>query len=197
MERLSVAHQNRNALKSHKPRNIGRGGKKTRVFRKLVIAITLLVALLLGCRSSNLGSQSSWNIYRNPRYRFEFPYPRAWLAFPMPDNRDGRAFRDPQNQNAEIRGWAGNQLSQIKTSSPNSTPKAPPKTQQQNFSTEQGLTGKLQVEIGLDISLMTLTLRQREVVYNWQGKCESKQFADYYRFFYYVASQYRLPQVKD
>jgi hypothetical protein len=31
----------------------------------------------------------------------------------MPDNLDGRAFRDPQNPTAEIRGWAANQLSGI------------------------------------------------------------------------------------
>ncbi len=163
------------------------------VLAKLVVSLMPLVVILLSCQATNLDSPSSWNTYRNQRYDFEFPYPSNWLPFPMPDNRDGRAFRDPQNPNFEIRGWAANKLSGIETSSPNSTPKDFPESQQQNFTTQQGLTGKLQVEIGADTSLMTLTLSQGKVLYNWQGQCDSEQFANYYRFFYQVARQYRLP----
>jgi len=192
MERVSVASQDRRSI-SQRSQNFSRWRVRAFGFGQLIITSTLLVILLLGCHSSNLRSQSRWNNYRNPRYGFEFPYPSNWIAFPIPDNRDGRAFRDPQNPKAEIRGWAGNQLSEPKTSSPHSQPKALPRTQRQNFTTAQGLTGKLQVDIDSDTSLMTLTLSQRQVQYNWQGQCNSQQFADYYRFFYYVASQYRLP----
>jgi hypothetical protein len=91
----------------------------------------------------------------------------------------------------EIRGWAANQLSETVDSqtkkeghrfnlepSPSSMPaKDSPKFQEQNFTTEQGVTGKLRVEIGSDTSLMTLTLSQGNVLYNWQGQCNSEQFA--------------------
>jgi hypothetical protein len=154
-----------------------------------------LIVLLLSCSQSNLRSPDSWSIYRNSRYNFEFPYPSNWIAFPMPDNRDGRAFRDPQNPNIEIRGWAANKLAESKAPSQaqERTPKQPQSSQQQNFITEQGLTGKLRVEVGSDLSLMTLSLSQGNVLYRWQGQSESEQFADYYRFFDYVARQYRLP----
>ncbi|MEW6495443.1 MAG: hypothetical protein AB1589_23425 [Cyanobacteriota bacterium] len=111
----------------------------------------------------------------------------------MPDNLDGRAFRDPQNPSVEIRGWAANNLSVIPSSSSNTSATESPKPQSQNFTTDQGMTGQLQVKVGSDISLMTLTLSQDKVLYNWQGQCESKNFADYYRFFNYIARQYRLP----
>jgi len=185
------------------------------VLGKLVVSITPLVVMLSSCRSSNLGSQNSWNTYRNPRYNFEFPYPSNWVPFPIPENRDGLAFRDPQNPSFEIRGWAANKLSgtnappssgemyegehhlNFGTSSPQNIPKALPQSQQQNFKTEQGVTGKLQVEIDPDTSLMTLTLSQGKVLYNWQGRCNSEKFADCYRFFDYVARQYRLPPPED
>jgi hypothetical protein len=112
----------------------------------------------------------------------------------MPDNRDGRAFRNPENPQSEIRGWAVNRLPEIKPSSPQNTVKPPSNSQQQNFTTEQGVRGRLNVEVGTDISLMTLTLIKGPVQYNWQGQCESEQFADCYRLFYSVARQYRLPQ---
>ena len=135
---------------------------------------------------------NSWSVYHNPRYNFEFPYPSNWQPFPMPDNLDGRAFRDPQNPSVEIRGWAANNLSIIQSSSNTSaTESAEP--QAQNFTTDQGITGQLQVKVSSEISLMTLTLSQDKLLYNWQGQCESKEFADYYRFFNYIARQYRLP----
>lgn len=85
----------------------------------------------------------------------------------------------------------------LEASPPSTSQKDSPKFQQQNFTTEQGLTGKLRVEINPDISLMTLTLSQGNVSYHWQGQCNSEQFADYYRFFYYVARQYRLPPLEN
>lgn len=182
--------------------------------RRLALAIAPLVIILSGCQDANRVSQNNWKVYRNPRYNFEFPYPGNWVAFPMPDNRDGRAFRDPNNPNAEIRGWAANNLSatitppasgvlyqeqhplKIEASSLGSTELTPLKSQEQNFITDQGLTGNLKVEIGSDTSLMTLTLSQGKIIYNWQGQCESEDFAAYYRSFYYIARQYRLPPLK-
>lgn len=187
---------------------------QTSASRRLALAIAPLLVILLGCQDANKVSQNNWKIYRNSRYNFEFPYPGNWVAFPMPDNRDGQAFRDPNNPNAEIRGWAANNLSATVTSPPpgvlyqrqhrlkveasslDSIEPKPLKSQEQNFTTDQGLTGNLKVEIGSDTSLMTLTLSQGKVLYNWQGQCESKQFADYYRSFYYIARQYRLTSLQ-
>lgn len=170
-------------------------GRRVRAFviGKLIVSIMPLIVIMLSCSQSNLRSPDSWSIYRNVRYGFEFPYPSNWIAFPMPDNRDGRAFRDPENPNIEIRGWAANNLLESKEFLPEKPLKQPQSSQQQNFTTEQGLTGKLRVEVGSDLSLMTLSLNQGNVIYNWQGQSESEQFADYYRFFNYVARQYRLP----
>ena len=115
----------------------------------------------------------------------------------MPDNRDGRSFRDPKNPSLEIRGWAANKLPDMIALSSKKLFKNSPKPQLQNFTTDQGLTGELLVEVGSDISVITLTLSQGKVQYNWQGQCDSKQFADNYRFFYYVATQYRLPSKEE
>jgi hypothetical protein len=139
-----------------------------------------------------LDGRDTWTIYRNSRYSFEFPYPSNWESFPMPDNRDGRAFRDSMHPNVEIRGWAANQLPAIdRPSYRNRLTNASP-AQLQNFTTQQGFTGQLQVEVGAKTSLMTLTLSRGKVQYYWQGQCDSKLFANYFRLFYYMASQYRL-----
>ncbi len=176
----------------------------------LLVGITPLALMLLSCQPSNLGSSGSWSTYRNQRYNFEFPYPSNWVSVPMPDNGDGRAFRDPQNPTTEIRGWAANQLPESVTPrsskglyegrhrlenkplSLNGKAKDLPNFQPPNFTTEQGLKGNLEVEVGSDISVMRLTLSQGKVQYNWQGQCDNKKFPSYYRFFYYVASQYRI-----
>jgi hypothetical protein len=132
------------------------------VSRKLMLGIVLLLVLLLvllSCHASNLGGQDSWKIYHNGRYGFEFPYLINWEQIPIPDNRDGRAFCDPQNPSVKIRGWAINQLSKTQKSST----KKSAKFQQENFTTEQKLTGNLQVEMGADISSMNLTLSQNKI----------------------------------
>ncbi len=125
-------------------------------------------------------------MYHNPRFGFEFPYPSNWVTGPMPDSRDGQTFSDPTSPTVEIRGWAGFNLEEFK--SPNTA-----QPLKQNFTTAQGLTGDLEVEVGTQISMMTLILNQGSLRYYWQGRAPSKQFAEYYRFFYYSASQYRLP----
>lgn len=170
---------------------------RTCVFGKLVVSIAPLVLLLFSCHASTGGMPNRWDTYRNSRYGFEFPYPSDWIPVSMPDNRDGQAFRDPNNPTLEIRGWAAYQLSDIKALSPKKPTRESPNPQQKNFTTDQGLTGELQVVVGSDISSMTLTLSQGKVQYNWQGQCGSQQFADHYRFFYYVARQYRLPVPKE
>ncbi|NEO30274.1 MAG: hypothetical protein F6K36_07490 [Symploca sp. SIO3C6] len=155
-----------------------------------------------------MNAPSNWNTYRNPRYSFEFPYPSNWQALPMPENLDGQVFRDPQNPTLEIRGWAklletavspttGVNSSSLETQSPTSKGDEIALSQQQNFTTNQGFRGKMQVEIGTQISSMKLTLSQGQVVYNWQGQSQSENFADYYRFFYEIASQYRIPTPED
>jgi len=158
------------------------GKRQMGVARKLAIAFTPLLFLLSSCSVS----QNRWNTYQNPRYQFEFPYPSNWETLTMPSNLDGEAFRDPDNPSVEIRGWA--QLPDTESSSSNST-----STDSPNFTTEQGVTGQLRVEVGVDTSLMSLTLNQGQVEYHWQGQADSEQFADYYRFFNYIASQYQLP----
>lgn len=170
---------------AQKPAERRRSRKEACKLSTLIVIILPLVILLLSCQASNLNWQGQWRTYRNPRYDFEFPYPSTWVSLPMPDNRDGRAFRDPLNPSAEIRGWAAKQLS-------NSALKPSAPSQPQNFTTEQGVRGQLQVDVGSTISSMTLTLNQQRVQYSWQGQCNSEQFADYYRLFYYIASQYRV-----
>jgi hypothetical protein len=151
--------------------------------------------MLWGCRASDTQSPT-WRTYKNPRYSFEFPYPSTWVAAPMPDNRDGRAFRDPQDPEVEILGVAGDRLPEIELAP--SGQKNPHQFMQQNFTTQQGVTGKLYVELRSDISLMRLTLIQGRIRYYWQGRAPSKEFSNYYRFFYYVAGQYRIPlQLKE
>lgn len=166
-----------------------------RIFSKirLVWVLVLLTMLLQGCQSSRLNSSATWKIYRNPRYQFEFPYPSNWIATAMPDNRDGQAFRDPQQPEIEIRGWAEHRLPIKILNSRTSRAKNIAQQEQLNFTTQQGVTGQLQVKVGSDRSIMALSLNQGVVVYHWRAQAPSKQFADYYRFFDYIASNYRLP----
>ncbi|MGB3206777.1 MAG: hypothetical protein WBB28_17465 [Crinalium sp.] len=160
---------------------------------RLVWVLVLLTILLQGCQSSR-NSSATWKIYRNPRYQFEFPYPSNWIATAMPDNRDGQAFRDPQQPEIEIRGWAEHRLSGKILKSRTSTAKNTAQQEQLNFTTQQGVTGQLQVKLGSDRSIMALSINRGLVVYHWRAQAPSKQFTDYYRFFYYIASNYSLPQ---
>jgi hypothetical protein len=152
-----------------------------------LIGLTL-VGLLSGCQRSELPLASDWQVYHNPRYDFEFPYPQAWVAASPPDNQDGRIFQDPKNPAAEIRGWAGYNVRD--TISPQV---ASPQPLKPNFKTRQGIVGELKVELGAETSSMTLVLEQDDIRYYWQGRSPQQQFDDYYRMFYYIASQYRIP----
>lgn len=159
---------------------------------KLVCAVTLGV-MLSSCSPSVSNQSQSWETYHNSRFNFEFPYPSNWIAAPPPANRDGQAFSDPLQPEVEIRGWAGYQLSTPRT--PNLQPQTKPKPTllRPNFTTEQGVSGELKVEIGAEMSAMNLALMQGNVQYNWRGQAPSRLFNDYYKFFYYVAGQYRVP----
>lgn len=144
-----------------------------------------LAGWLSGCQQAELPLASDWQVYHNPRYDFEFPYPQAWVAASPPDNQDGRVFHDPKNPAAEIRGWAGYNVRD--TISPQPQPLKP------NFKTRQGVLGELKVDLGGETSSMTLVLEQNDIRYYWRGRSPQQQFDDYYRMFYYVASQYRIP----
>ncbi|NER51522.1 MAG: hypothetical protein F6J92_33690, partial [Symploca sp. SIO1A3] len=106
---------------------------------KFVVGFILLLFILSSCRASNLVAQNSWKTYENPRYKFEYPYPSKWESIPMPDNLDGRVFRDPNNPSVEIRGWALRQLPESQSSSPSSTSTDSPASESPNFTTEQGV----------------------------------------------------------
>lgn len=153
----------------------------------------VLALLFWGCGPSGLPSRLE--LYRNSRYGFEFPYPADWVADSEPANRDGQAFHDPKNPDIQIRGWAGNILfnSQPDGISTDGVSTAALPLQKKNFTTQQGISGNLSVEVGSEITSVTLTLAQEQVRYNWQGQAPSQQFADRYPFFYSLAGQYRVP----
>lgn len=153
-----------------------------------LLRLTLL-GLLSACQPAELPSATKWQVYHNPRYDFEFPYPQRWVAVDPPDNQDGRAFRDPKNSAAEIRGWASYNI-QGTSALPKASSAQPLKP---NFKTRQGIAGELKVDIGAETSSMTLILEQGDRRYYWQGRSPQQQFADYYPVFHYIASQYRIP----
>lgn len=146
-----------------------------------VSAAIALLLILYGCFTPSLDvTDMTWNIYKNSRYGFEFPYPSNWKTLATPTNADGIVFVSPKNNTVEIRAWASNQILE------SITPEKP------NFQTTQGLTGILAVEVGNSVSSMTLTLTQNQVKYNWQGRTPSQEFQNYYPLFYYIAQQYRV-----
>lgn len=149
-------------------------------------------AALLGCSPPAKSPSGSWQTYRNARYNFEFPYPDNWVAGQAPANGDGQAFSDPKNPVVELRGWAGYNVPAAHRKRSHNNNNDQPKPLKLNFTTEQGLSGELKVDLRSPESSMTLTLVEGDVRYNFQAKAPNKQFADYYKFFYYVASQYRV-----
>lgn len=145
----------------------------------------ILVGLLIfgGCRPiAQAEMPNRWQTYRNPRFDFEFPYPEGWVESAPPENRDGVTFSDPKNPQVTIRAWAES-LRSLQKSQPKPEP---------NFKTEQGVSGRLEVKIESQSSF-TVTFHQNNVEYNWQGTAPNQQFSDYYRFFSYVASRFRIP----
>ena len=148
-----------------------------------------LVVTLVGCQDTSL-SISSWKTYQNPRYGFEFPYPSDWIAQPTPSNLSGQAFVATDQSRLQLRGWAQENLAPARLLSS----KRQDFGSQQNFTTKQGLTGKLKVEVGDQLSSIELVITDGTIEYYLQGQASGDQFADYYRFFHYVASNYRIPE---
>lgn len=155
-----------------------------------VIAVAFVAAIALsGCSQPRSELARTWHVYHNPRYGFEFPYPSNWIDAPLVANQDGQTFSDPENPTVKILGWASQVSAEVdkpSNSVQNNVVVSP------NFVTQQGLQGLVRVEVGSDVSFMTLTLIQNGVIYNWQGRSPSDRFAEYYEFFNYVGSQYRI-----
>ncbi len=158
--------------------------------RRRKASLIALFAILGGCSAASFNaSNQTWKIYSNSRFNFEFPYPSNWISLPPPDNGDGITFVSPTNKAVEIRGWAGNQLLEAAIKDKNAKTSINP-----NFTTVQGLFGVLTVEVGQQEGIMTLQLTQGKLNYYWQGKAPSQEFDEYYRFFDYIAQNYRISQ---
>ncbi|MGG6292792.1 hypothetical protein ACQ4M4_00090 [Leptolyngbya sp. AN02str] len=142
-----------------------------------------LMGFLVACSQADSTLSRRWLIYRNERYRFEFPYPERWQAAPLVANQDGQLFFDPEQSEVKITGWASQSSVGMEWGTVAGVP---------NFVTEQGLPGYMQLEVGANVSTMTVTWVPNQVVYRWQGRSPSDQFDDYFKFFYYVASQFRV-----
>jgi hypothetical protein len=161
------------------------GAKKYTNAQAIGVAIVLLI-ILWGCAAPSFnGSDFRWKTYRNERYGFEFPYPSNWTALRTPTNDDGIALVSPQSNTVEIRAWAVNKLPDLFTKDQKIN---------SNFQTAQGVSGIMLVEVDQQVSLMKLSLTQGQVKYYWQGRSQNQEFPDYYRLFYYIAQQYRIPQ---
>ncbi|PSB18231.1 hypothetical protein C7B65_16140 [Phormidesmis priestleyi ULC007] len=147
----------------------------------------VLTVFLMSCGSNDSTSSTTWKIYKNERFGFEFPYPDRWVMSIPPENRDGIAFGDPQNPDVEIRGWAAYERSFMRDRKKQPSIPAP-----LNFKTLQGVPGNLDAKIGAESSSLTLTLVHEGTRYYWRGSTPNQKFADYFRFFNYIASHYRV-----
>jgi len=164
------------------------GGSLAKVLARkgVYLLVGLSLGGLLGCAEELM--QADWELYENPRYDFLFPYPNPWVEAPAVDNRDGRTFSDPNFEAVRITGWA----SQVSLPLDGDGVPSEELPLSPNFVTAQGIPGRLDVEIGMDMSMMTLRLSQDGVLYYWEGRSPSNLFDDYYEFFYYVAQNYRI-----
>lgn len=152
-------------------------------FSTIGLAIALL--FLESCQLQQLDSGVSLKTYQNQRFGFESIYPDTWRATPPPSNLDGQTFYHPQNPDVQISVWAGYEVP-----SPSSQPSVP--EQNANFTTRQGLSGALTVEVGSQTSIIHLTVVEDRVSYHFEGRAPSLEFADYYRLFYDLATQYQI-----
>ncbi|MTJ06994.1 MULTISPECIES: hypothetical protein [unclassified Anabaena] len=154
--------------------------------QKTLYAITSGVGIgmmMWGCNTNLQLNETTWKIYRNDRYGFEFPYPNTWKELGTPDNSDGIALVSPNKKTVEIRSWASKPLLKSQKSKP-----------EPNFQTNQGVSGVLVVEVSEKVTIMKLTITQEQLEYHWQGQSGSQEFANYYRLFYYVAQEYKISQ---
>lgn len=159
--------------------HFGNLSRKSFVFNGLLGAG--LITLLWGCQGNDRNSVGNWQTYRNDRFGFEFLYPDGWVASNPPENRDGIAFSNPENPDVEIRGWATADLG-------NSAKNAAPS----NFTTQQGLSGNLEIKIDAKLSSMQVTIVRNKIRYFWGGTSPSQEFDSYYQSFYYIASRFKV-----
>ncbi|MEH2326273.1 MAG: hypothetical protein V7K32_22470 [Nostoc sp.] len=161
-------------------------GRRMYRFAATLSGVIALLIILWGCIANDFNAKAiAWKTYSNSRYGFEFPYPSNWTSLAAPENDDGIAFISRQDNSVEIRGWASQQL-------PNNGESV--KKIKSNFQTYQGVSGVLVVEVSQQVGSMTLTLTQSQVKYCLRGRSKSQDFQSYYRFFYYIAQQYRIPK---
>ncbi|MDZ8185585.1 MAG: hypothetical protein RMX96_12110 [Nostoc sp. ChiSLP02] len=165
-------------------------GQKIYPFATSFSRVIALLTIVWGCSATDFNAEAiAWRTYSNSRYSFEFPYPSNWSSLRAPENNDGITFISDQNKSAEIRGWASQQLLNSLDQE-----REPVKKIQPNFETAQGISGVLVVESDRQTTSMTLTLTQNQVKYYFQGRSNSQEFSKYYRLFYYIAQQYRIPK---
>ncbi|MBE9247642.1 hypothetical protein IQ226_00140 [Dolichospermum sp. LEGE 00240] len=139
-----------------------------------------------GCNVNDPQIQDQrWNIYRNKRYGFEFPYPHTWQVLGNPDNSDGVVLVPPNQKNVEIRAYASKTVLKSLTKSSQPVP---------NFQTHQGFSGVLAVEAGEKVTVIKLTISQENLEYHWQGQSGVQNFQNYYRLFYHMAQEYKISQ---
>jgi hypothetical protein len=150
-----------------------------------VFTSSLGTAMILWSCSATQSADVTWKTYSNSRYGFEFPYPANWILN-TPDNGDGINLVSP-TKDAEIRAWASHRLSDA-----DSQPQPALKPTTDNFQTTQGVSGVLVVEADKQVNIIKLTITQGQVQYHWQGQSNSKEFAEYYRLFYYIAQEYKI-----
>jgi hypothetical protein len=171
-----------------------------RGYRFSLLSLGLVAAAMLSGCDRLLTPESGWETYQNSRYGFEFLYPKGWIAEPPPDNQDGQAFRAPDRPGVTVAGWAS-QIPDISDEAAegesHDLASISPDPVKENFVTEQGLPGELGVQIASETSSLNLTLEYEGVIYRWQGRSPSQQFENYYKFFSYVASQYRVLSVTE
>ncbi|MHC5742140.1 MAG: hypothetical protein ACYTXT_09555 [Nostoc sp.] len=161
-------------------------GRRIYRFAASVSGVIALLIMLWGCTANDFNAGAiAWKTYSNSRYGFEFPYPSNWTSLAASENGDGIAFISPQNNSVQIRGWASQQLSNDRESV---------KKIKSNFQTAQGVSGVLVVKVDQRGGSMRLIVTQSPVKYYWQGQSKSQDFQDYYRLFYYIAQQYRIPK---
>ena len=148
---------------------------------------------LAGCEVNGVFDRAqSQQIYQNERFGYAVPYPMGWVEKAAPTNRDGQVFVNPENPAIAIQAWASSNLdSTLSTPSASKTSNDPllPLT---NFETQQGIPGHLQVSIGQEVSILTLTLAQGASRYSLQAQSPNEEFASYYELFHSIARQYRI-----
>lgn len=157
------------------------------------IGLVMAVLLLGSCNSTQGSSSGSIETYKNQRFGFESIYPDTWRSTPPPSNLDGQTFYHPQNPDIQISVWAGYRVSPPPTVR-DAMPQEDRPPSSENFTTRQGLNGDLTVEIGTQTSTINLTLMADNISYHFEGRSPSSSFADYYRLFYNVASQYQIEE---